>query len=236
VLDLSLEYYLQEIFYSRLEEEYSKVLEDRERLRRLFPEGQALFTYDKDIAPKVRDLWEKSGMKEALRKELEEKEIEGIPLVCVGGTNGIPEFRKCAEEASGCRVIDPRAYRLTAVIRGAVLAHDAFAKGVLKTPIRVSFTGPSGETRLHEVLGRYTTLESARPFSRFYDLAAGECMEAKIEAFLEDRWLDLAYSQYSAVRTESAGLRVEYHEGVLKASWCLQEDENSEKTFWEIWT
>ena len=235
VLDLSQEYYLREIFYSRLEEEYSRVLDDRERLGRLFPEGQALFTYDKDIAPKVRDLWEKSGMKEALRKELEEKEGVGIPLVCVGGTNAIPEFRECAEEASGCRVIDPRAYRLTAVIRGAVLAHDAFAKGVLKTPIRVSFTGPSGETRLHDVLGRYTTLESARPFSRFYELSAGERMEAKIEAFLEDRWLNLAYSQYSAVRTESAGLRVEHHEGVLKASWCLQEDENSEETFWEIW-
>jgi len=216
-------------FYNRYEEGH---LLTSDLVRELAPTGRAAITYQGDIASKVRALWQQSGVGELLQRELSPYS-EQLRIVAVGGTSAIPVFRECAEDFARRSVIDPRAYRHLAVVRGAVMAYDAFAEGVSRYPILLKLTGPEGSSSHYRILDAYQSLSAPTPFSRQYELAPEEKVKAEVQVQLAGGPITVSRSSYCAPKHGSIEIRVSYDgDGVLRAAWFAERE--GMLPFWEM--
>lgn len=202
-------------------------------VKELAPTGRAVVTYHGDIAEKVRALWREPGVGPGLNERLSPYSQQ-LKIVAVGGATAIPEFRECIKEFTQRDCIDTGANRQLAVVRGAVLAHDAFAEGVLKHPVRMKLTSPEGGTSCHQILGAYQSLSAPTSFRRQYDLAPGDQMKAELQVLISDEWVSVSSSTYRAPRRGSVTLSVSYdNDGVLRAAWLISESKEA-MPFWEV--
>lgn len=199
----------------------------------LAPTGRAVVTYHGDIAEKVRALWQEPGVGPEFNERLSSYSQQ-LKIVAVGGATAIPEFRECIKLFTQRDCIDTGAYRQLAVVKGAVLAYDAFAEKVLRYPVRLKITNPEGGTSCHQILGAYQSLSAPTSFRRQYDLAPGDQVKAELQVLMSEEWVAVSSATYRAPRQGPVTLSASYdNDGVLRAAWLISGSKEA-LPFWEV--